>query len=565
MTKNYLVKRALAVIFFGGLLSFSFSCQNPEKTIGSDISTAQDQILKGKELFSTQCSTCHNFKENGIGPNLSGLTRQLPSDWIRGFIQSPAAYFEKEDPRALALLAEYKAPMPAFAELTEEDLNALLSYMHTFSTPAGELLAAENTNWIPEGIEDSGIRLAIREVFQLPPSDSLAPLAKMTKMEPIPGTQRLMINDQRVGIYEVVNQKASLFLDLKSQRPDLVSKPGWGTGVGSFAFHPDYLQNGKFYTAHTEPGGTAQADVGYTDSLQVFMQWVLTEWTNENPSTSVFAGNSRELIRVDIPSQAHGMQELAFHPYAKKGEEDFGLLYVGFGDGGTVEKGFANIAQTEGAGLYSAIWRIDPLGNNSSNGQYGIPESNPFAGVEGKAGEVYAFGFRNPNRLFWTDSGDFYATDIGQHTIEEINRVEPGQFYGWPIREGTFAINPYGSFRQLFPLPENDEQFGVTYPLIQLEHDELAAIYAGYQMPYGPLQGKVIFGDILSGRLFFADLKEEKPRVKSFELLLNGQELTLAELVGKGNRVDLKFGRDAKDHIYIMSKTEGKVYEIIKQ
>ncbi|MFN9944648.1 MAG: PQQ-dependent sugar dehydrogenase, partial [bacterium] len=103
-------------------------------------------------------------------------------------------------------------------------------------------------------------------------------------------------------------------------------------------------------------------------------------------------------------------------------------------------------------------------GKNSKNGKYGIPASNPFASQkEGR--EVYAYGFRNPNRLFWDEKGQLFATDIGQHSIEEINRIQAGGFYGWPIREGKFVVNPYGNFRNLYPLPKEEKNPSI-YPLL---------------------------------------------------------------------------------------------------
>ncbi|MFC3880002.1 PQQ-dependent sugar dehydrogenase [Algoriphagus namhaensis] len=538
------------------------ACTKPSPEFGADISQAQDQIIKGKAIFKEQCSSCHEFNSNAIGPNLSGLTRNVESSWIRDFIKNPQALLDAEDPRALGLLEKYRTVMPGLDGLSEDGINSILSYLHTFEFVIPDTDPDSLVNLIEAGIPDSGIVLDLEFFSQLPPSDTIPALAKMTKMEPLPQSNRLFINDQRIGIYELVEAEPRLYLDLKTARPKMVSKPGWGTGLGSFAFHPDFLQNGLFYTAHTEPGGTASSDFGYTDSLDVFMQWVLTEWKATDPSARQFKGSSREIFRIDNASQAHGMQELTFNPNAKKNESDYGLLYIGFGDAGTAEKGFANIANHQGSGIYSSILRIDPLGNNGKNGQYGIPENNPFAQIEGKAGEIYAYGFRNPNRIFWTEEGTMYATDIGQHSIEELNRIEPGKFYGWPVREGTFVINPYGSFRQVFPLPKDDAKLGVTYPLIQLEHDELAAIFAGYIMPYGPIKEKLIFGDILSGRLFFADLDQKpKPEVQSLKVRFEGRVMTLEELVG--GRVDLKFGMDAEKNVYIMSKNQGNIYKIL--
>lgn len=554
------MKYGLALAALSGWLLFSCS-QSPQDP-GSDISTDGAQILKGKKLFEQHCSTCHNFNEDAIGPNLSGLTRQVESPWIKSFIKNSAALIEAQDERALRVLAKYKSPMPGFEDFTDQDLDDLLSYLHTFETLPLEIVGDTTSNLIPERIQDSGIRLEVEFFAQLPPTDSVSPLAKMTKMEAIPGTTRLFINDQRIGLYEIENQSPRLFLNLLENRPAMVSKPGWATGVGSFAFHPDFESNGLFYTSHTEPGGTATSDFGFTDSLKVFMQWVLTEWKADDPKAEVFKGTHREILRIDNASQAHGMQELTFNPNSQKGDPDYGLLYIGYGDGGTAEKRFPDISNHKGSGVYSSILRIDPMGKDGINGKYGIPKINSFAGIEGKAGEIVAYGFRNPNRIFWDEKGNLYATDIGQHSIEEINRIEPAKFYGWPIREGTFTINPFGSFRSLYPLPSDDEKYGVTYPLIQLEHDETVAIIGGYTLPYGPLQGKFIFGDIPSGRLFFADLSETpSPKVQTWGVIHDGKEVNLKELFNT-SRVDLKFGQDHTGQVYIMSKAEGKIYRI---
>lgn len=538
-----------------------FSCSPEKIEFGMEISTDASQILKGRALFEKQCSTCHNFNEDAIGPNLSGLTRQIETQWIREFIKNPAKVIAAKDPRALEQLAKYKSQMPGFPDLSDQDIDALISYMHTFETIPLPISGDTTSNLIPEKIQDSGIRLELEFFAQLPATDSAPALAKMTKMEPISGTNRLIINDQRIGLYELVNQKPILYLNLKDSKPEMVSKPGWATGVGSFAFHPEFETNGLFYTAHTEPGGTLPSDFGFTDSLKVFMQWVLTEWKADDPKASSFKGREREVLRIDNSSQAHGMQELTFNPTSQKGDPDYGLLYVGYGDAGTAEKRFAEISNHKGAGIYSSIFRIDPAGKDGINGQYGIPKINPFAGISGKAGEIVAYGFRNPNRIFWDEKGNLHATDIGQHSIEEINRIEEGKFYGWPIREGTFAINPFGSFRALYPLPSDDEKFGVSYPLIQLEHDETVAVIGGYTMSYGPLKGKFLFGDIPSGRLFFTDLSEAVPTVKTWGVRFEGKEVSMQTLVNH-DRVDLKFGIDAEKNVYLMSKTEGKIYKI---
>ena len=58
--------------------------------------------------------------------------------------------------------------------------------------------------------------------------------------------------------------------------------------------------------------------------------------------------------------------------------------------------------------ILGTVVRIDPLGNNSANGQYGIPRDNPFVGGD-ELDEIYAYGFRNPFRFsFDTATGELY-------------------------------------------------------------------------------------------------------------------------------------------------------------
>jgi len=66
----------------------------------------------------------------------------------------------------------------------------------------------------------------------------------------------------------------------------------------------------------------------------------------------------------------------------------------------------------------------------SSNGQYRIPATNPFQGA-GQVPEIYAYGFRKPYRFsFDTLNGELILADVGQGTVEEIDRVVHGITYG---------------------------------------------------------------------------------------------------------------------------------------
>lgn len=549
-----------------------FGCTNTDSPAANEIATDPSTIALGSAVFDQKCSGCHNFKQDGIGPNLSGITRQASAVWIKRFIKNPQAVLDAGDARAHGLLKKYATVMPAFASLTNNEVDGVVAYVHAQNEapPVKRSDPLAITNPIPEPIPRSNIVVGVALVAQVPPSGSEEPLTRIIKLDHTPDNKQMFVLDQRGLLYVLHQGKPVVYLDMVKQKPAFISQPGMGSGFGSFAFHPNFAQNGLFYTTHTEAPHLKKADFRYPDSIKVTLQWVLTEWKAKKPGAIPFEGTSRELLRINMVSGIHGVQEITFHPYAKKGSEAYGLLYIGVGDGGSVENGYPFLVHRTDR-VWGTILRIDPQGRNSANKQYGVPSQNPFANSSdpNTVREIYAYGFRNPNRITWSRSGHMLVTNIGQAHIESLDVVLEGRDYGWPLREGTFALHPSEDLNAVYSLPARDGA-NVAYPVAQYDHDEGKAISGGYEYTgtaVPELQGKYLFGDVPSGRLFYVDMRDLKSgrqaTINEWQIALNGKMTTLKALCANG-RADLHFGRDKQGEIYLLTKPDGKIYKLVR-
>lgn len=554
----------IAVIIVGGCSRKADS----ETSFSADSTLIRD----GQTAFVQHCSACHNFRQDGIGPQLNPLPKTVSHDWLISFIRDPKAVIESGDERAVALFEKYDIYMPPFGHLTENELNGIVAYILNQQSANAVMVKADDPNAlkdpIPQKIPLSDIVIELEEIIRMPESTESVPHTRICKLDYRPDNGELFIVDLQGKLYRIKKGKHEVYLDLPSRRPDFIDKPGRATGFGSFAFHPDFSRNGLLYTSHTEPPSRQKADFHYHDSIKATVQWVITEWQTKKPDQFPFAeSTSRELFRANMVTGIHGMQELAFNPLARPGSDDYGLLYIGIGDGGSAEAGFPFLNRSKEK-IWGAVLRIDPRGSNSANGKYGIPPTNPFVNIPGALGEIYAHGFRNPHRISWSQKGDMLVSNIGQHQIEALTLVYPGRDYGWPIREGTFVINPYGKMSNIYPLPPDDSLYHITYPAAQYDHDEGKAITGGYEYTGSnlpALKGKYIFGDLNNGRLFYinmSDLTGKTPApIYEWRPSVKRKIVTLAEQCGE-TWVHLRMGRDRDGELYVFTKPDGRVYKL---
>ncbi|MDF7818212.1 PQQ-dependent sugar dehydrogenase [Runella sp. MFBS21] len=532
-------------------------------------------LAVGQQLFENNCSSCHNFSQRSIGPSLQQATIESKKVWLKKFIRNAPAMITSGDTRATQLFEEYKQMMPPFTSLGNNQVEAILAFIHKnqqASANQPKLVDTAIKDPIPAKIPQTGGQLYLQYQSTAPATSTTAPLARINKMQVLKGPkERLFVIDLQGILYEITDSVWQIAMDIRPLRPHFTTSPGLGTGFGSFAFHPDFNENGLLYTTHAEKAHSLRGDLSFADSIKVGLQWVLTEWKIEDATKLPFMGDSRELLRIDLLTIAHGVQEITFNPLVTKGHEEYGLLYIGIGDGGAAEKkGFYPLCSSAQIAS-SSVLRIDPLGRNSANKQYGIPPTNPFVDAPDPTilKEIYCRGFRNPNRITWTPDGKMLIDDIGQSNIEEVNLGIAGADYGWPEREGTFLVNPREDINKVFVLPTTELPKKYTYPILQYDHDEGRAIsggfvYDGRAIP--ALKNKYIFSDITNGRVFMAnnqDLELGKlAPIQELEVWVDNELTTFQKLNGTA-KPDSRLGIGLGGELYFFTKADGKLYKVV--
>jgi len=369
--------------------------------------------------------------------------------------------------------------------------------------------------------------------------------------QPDDGSGRLFVYDQAGEAWVVNSNGARLPTPLLDVRGRLMTLGFYDErGLLGLAVHPDFANHPLIYTFTSEPtAGVADFPNTMPSGITNDHQSVIAEWRiNPANSNQVDPASRREVLRIDKPESNHNGGTLRFGP------DNF--LYFVTGDGGNAnDVGNGHVPGGNAQNLhriYGKMLRIDVDGNNSSNGKYGIPANNPFVGQDALP-EIFAYGLRNPFSFsFDTATGQLYAGDVGQNTVEEVDVIAAGGNYGWNIKEGGFWFDSITTnIGDVVTGPVRPVPPGLTDPIAQYDHGDGHAIiggfiYHGTQIP--ALQGRYVFGDwgyftTPTARLFYLDATGV---IKEFRLGLADRP------TGFWVR---GFGQDAAGEIYVFTST----------
>lgn len=163
-------------------------------------------------------------------------------------------------------------------------------------------------------------------------------------------------------------------------------------GLLGFVLAPDFVQSNEAYAYYT-----------YETASEQYNRIVVLQQENDS-------WREKRLLLDQIPSgKYHHGGRVKIGPDQK--------LYVTAGDASNPQT--AQDLTT----LSGKILRMNLDGS--------IPDDNPFPHLY-----VYSYGHRNQQGITWSTDGTMYASEHGQSAHDEINKIEAGQNYGWPIIEG---------------------------------------------------------------------------------------------------------------------------------
>jgi Glucose / Sorbosone dehydrogenase len=284
--------------------------------------------------------------------------------------------------------------------------------------------------------------------------------------------------DRSLYILDIDSRVSTTYINFNQVFGKFSNDGSYGSGLASFVFDPDYVHNGRFYTVHTEnpslPGAAMPSNTslpgldlsdGYvtTTSIDppvgsVLRHAVLIEWTDSNVSNAAFEGTAREVLRIGFNHGSHTVADMIFNPASEPGAADYGNLYIAVGDGSAGQRDDAghSIPQRLDT-LHGKIVRITPdvalraADVLAANGRYRIPttgpDANPFAahGSADMKKEIFAYGFRNPQRLSWdVATNSMIVADIGLHSWEELDIVRKGLITVTPSARASNSCSSEG-------------------------------------------------------------------------------------------------------------------------
>ncbi len=166
-------------------------------------------------------------------------------------------------------------------------------------------------------------------------------------------------------------------------------------------------------------------DPGFAESRLVYLSYA--EKGDGGNGTAVARGRLAEdgsgLESVEVVFRQQPKEDSTKHFGSRIVFDGEGHVFVGLGE--RSDEAFRGQAQELDSHLGKVV-RINPDGS--------VPEDNPFVGREGALPEIWSYGHRNIQAAAINPAtGVLWEIEHGPKGGDEVNIVQPGANYGWPV------------------------------------------------------------------------------------------------------------------------------------
>ena len=169
--------------------------------------------------------------------------------------------------------------------------------------------------------------------------------------------------------------------------------------------HPDFARNRLVYLTYAKPNA---------DGTQSTTAVIRARFENDrlNDVQEIFEANAWS------QGQGHYGSRLAF--------DGKGYLFITVGDRQVPPAGDLEAHPAQNLRVHNGkVIRLHDDGR--------VPADNPFVGREDALPQIWSYGHRNPQGLTIDAAGTVWETEHGPQGGDELNLIQPGKNYGWPV------------------------------------------------------------------------------------------------------------------------------------
>jgi glucose/arabinose dehydrogenase len=294
-----------------------------------------------------------------------------------------------------------------------------------------------------------------------------------------------MLITERVGRLRIVRD-GQLLPDAVPGVPEVFTTGGQ-SGLFDVLPHPDFADNQYLYLSFAKP----LAEQGASTTTIVRGRLVNDEFVDVE---EIFVANAN--------GQGHYGGRMVF--------DDEGHLFLSLGDRMAPPTGdlAAHPAQ-DISNHHGVIVRLNDDGS--------VPRDNPYVGLDGAEPAIWSYGHRSPQGLFYDSITDkLWMTEHGPQGGDELNLVEPGKNYGWPVIGR--GVN-YGAGTPIHQSIANEGMESPEYFWVPSIAASGLIVYNGSQFPLW--NGNIIAGGLAGEQLARLTLTEDGLGVSTEETLLH--------------------------------------------